>query len=88
MTDNQVQLLDFIRVRIETKGAAPNYDEMVEHTGRGRQAIFDDIDALERDGHLVKVPGRPRGLRLSYRTLVDVPTDALRAELARREAAI
>lgn len=89
MTPNQVKLLDFIRAEIETTGSAPNFDEMCQHMKKGRQTVFELVEQLVDDGYLAKETGRRRGLSLvePYRSIIDVPTPVLRAELVRRGVA-
>lgn len=90
MTPKQIKLLDFIRERMETKGFAPTYAEMATQIGGTRSNAHMTVDHLIRAGHLKRTGTAKRNLALvaPYRSLVDVPTPLLRAELARREAAI
>lgn len=87
MTEHQVNLLEFIRQRIEQSGVRPSYVEMCEALGlRSRSAVVRVVDALVREGHLLRAAkGQRRGLTLSGANLRAVPTAALVAELARRE---
>ncbi|HYD12706.1 MAG TPA: hypothetical protein VEC11_07650 [Allosphingosinicella sp.] len=88
MTPEGLQLLTFIRGRIERTGVAPSYREMMSELGmRSNSGVFLMVARLVEAGHLVRVPGRHRGLRLPGVDLRSVPTHRLRAELARREAA-
>lgn len=89
MTEKQVKLLDFIRSRIEATGAAPTYAEMADHMGGTRSNAHMMVNHLTRAGHLKRTAGGERNLALvaPYRSLIDVPTPALHAELARREVA-
>jgi SOS-response transcriptional repressor LexA len=90
MTPRQIKLLDFIRSRIEETGAAPTYAEMVAAIGGTRSNAHLTVGHLIRAGHLKRLDDSKRNLALAapYRSIVDVPTRVLRAELARREAAI
>lgn len=90
MTPKQVQLLDFIRSTIEATGSPPTYSQMAAKMQITRSNVHMMVERLIRGGHVARVPNVARGLYLSarYRSLVDVPTSALRAELARREAAL
>lgn len=90
MTPRQIKVLDFIRARIEQTGSAPTYAEMAAHVGGTRSNAHMAVDHLIRAGHLKRIDTARRNLALvaPYRSLADVPTGALRAELARREAAI
>lgn len=88
-TTRQVRLLDFIRATIETRGTAPTYSEMAAHMGTTRSNAHLLVSRLIREGHLKRTEGGERNLALvaPYRSLIDVPTPALRAELARRGVA-
>ncbi|WP_432769782.1 MAG: hypothetical protein HEQ22_03280 [Sphingopyxis sp.] len=90
MTDRQVQLLDFIRARIEAKGAAPTYSQMALHMGIKRSNAHSMVSHLVRAGKLKRTAAAKCNIALvaPYRSLIDVPTGALRAELARRETTI
>lgn len=87
MTPQEKQLLEFIRERIESTGIAPTFREMAEFTGvSSRSTACAQVESLIRQGHLVRRPRAKRGLALNNSPLAHVPTPALRAELARREA--
>lgn len=90
MTPKQAKLLDFIRDRLEATGVAPSYTEMSVYMGNTRSNCHLMVDRLAREGKLKRVGNADRNLRLAspWRSLNDVPTGALRAELARREAAL
>ncbi|WP_066723470.1 hypothetical protein [Sphingomonas pituitosa] len=89
MTARQLQVLTLIRERLSQTGLAPTYREIsaqcgFSSAGHAHQAVDFLIDA----GLVRKVPGRRRGLTLvDQPTLAAVPTEDLRHELARREAA-
>lgn len=89
MTPRQLQVLDFIRDRIGLTGIAPSYSEIAEHfrlSSKGHAHAV--VDALIDAGLVRKAAGRRRGLTLiDQPTLAAVPTQTLRYELARREAA-
>lgn len=89
MTPRQIKLLDFIRSRIEETGASPTYAEMASHSGGTRSNAHLMVGYLIRAGHLKRLEGGERNLALvaPYRSIIDVPTSALLAELARREMA-
>lgn len=89
MTPRQVKLLDFVRSQIEETGCAPTYAEMAATIGGTRSNAHMTIAYLIRQGQLKRTQAGERNLALvaPYRSLGDVPTNALRAELARRETA-
>jgi SOS-response transcriptional repressor LexA len=89
LTPRQVKLLDFIRTSIETTGIAPTYAEMTVHMRGTRSNAHMLVDHLVRAGQLKRTEGSTRNLALvaPYRSIIDVPTPVLRAELARREVA-
>jgi SOS-response transcriptional repressor LexA len=89
MTPRQVKLLDFIRSRLEETSVAPTYAEMAAQIGGTRSNAHQTVTDLESAGHIKRTGNSRRNLVLvaPYRSLIDVPTNALRAELARREAA-
>jgi len=90
MTPNDVKVLDFVRVQIAVAGFAPTIREIGAHLGvKGRAPAHQIVDRLVREGHLNRLPHRERGLRLADTPdLRAAPTDALRAELARRGATL
>lgn len=87
MTPHELRALDFIRDRIATTGSAPTYQEISTHLGwSARSGAHRVVDALIRQGALVRLPNRQRGIALADGPrLSTVPTAALRAELARRQ---
>ena len=86
MTNHQLQLLDFIREFIAKHGVSPTYREMKSGLGcRSLGIVHGMVNRLVDAGCLVRRPGRPRNLALPGADLRFVPTDQLRAELARRE---
>lgn len=89
MTPKQIKLLDFIRSRIEETGAAPTYAEMAAAIGGTRSNAHLTVGHLIRAGYLKRLDDSKRNLALvaPYRSIIDVPTRVLCAELARREAA-
>lgn len=91
MTPRQKQCLDAIRDQITALGYAPSISELCAQIGGGRSAIHRLIVELERQGHLVRDRTRDRGLLLpdvATTPLSAFSTEALRAELARREPTI
>lgn len=86
LTPNELRALDFIRDRISAQGTAPTLEEIADALGMySRSNAHRIVESLVRHGLLIKAPGRLRGLALAAGPrLFNVPTDALRAELARR----
>ena len=85
MTPYQLKVLDFVRARIEARGISPTYDEIRRELGhKSKSSTARIVDALVRQGHLHRQSGRHHGLSLAARSLAQVPTADLRAELARR----
>lgn len=89
MTPLQLKLLEFVRDRIGQTGLPPTYDELADHAGhRGKSSVHRAIDALVRDGELVRLPkAGARNLRLPMPSLIAVPTAVLQAEIDRRAKA-
>lgn len=86
MTPNDVKVLDFVRERIAVTGFGPSIVEIGRHLGcKGKSHPHTIVDRLVDEGYLKRIPNRARGLRLADTPdLRAAPTDALRAELARR----
>lgn len=84
MTPMQLQALDFIRERLAGTGFSPTQAEIGAEIGApGR--VADVLTALERQGKVRRERGKTRNIRIvEAPDLQLVPTDALRAELARR----
>lgn len=89
MTPRQLQLLDFIRVRLEN-GVNPSYAEIAQGLGfANRSSAHQIVARLIEAGYLRRGPGHARSLELVERKdLRGTSSDALRAELARRGEAI
>lgn len=87
LTLNELAALDFIRDVIAATGVAPTLDELAAAFGwHSRSSAHRIVESLIGQGMLVKTAARKRGLALaSVPLLSSVPTDALRAELARRQ---
>jgi SOS-response transcriptional repressor LexA len=87
MSRLRLAVLDFVREEIAATGCAPSYREIQRRFGRrSPSSAHAAVSSLVEDGLLIRVPGRDRGLRLPGADLRAVPTESLRAELARREA--
>lgn len=65
MTPMQKRVLDFIKDSIRRRGIAPTYDEICAECGiRSKSSAHERVKILQRDGHLIIDPQRPRGIRL------------------------
>lgn len=85
MTPRQRDVLDHYRKCISSAGFTPTMKEVGKALGILPQAVKRHVDDLERDGFVSRDRSQIRGVRLTAcPPLVGVPTDALRAELARR----
>ncbi|MHA3840424.1 LexA family protein [Sphingomonas aestuarii] len=85
MSPQQLRTLDFVREHISTIGVAPTQREVATHLGRSRGAAVSAIDGLVARGKLRRRSAASRGLELAEAAdLRTVPTDEIRAELARR----
>ncbi|WP_084581743.1 hypothetical protein [Sphingomonas azotifigens] len=89
MTPRQLRTLDLIREEIARTGLAPTYREIAARSGFSSPGhAHDAVEFLIEAGLIRKIPGRQRGLMIvNQPTLAAVPTQTLRDELARREAA-
>lgn len=85
MTPTQAKVLDYYRDRITRGGFVPTQVEAARHFGVSTMRVNTILRRLEDAGYLVRTPGQVRGVELAGAvSLVAVPSDALRAELARR----
>lgn len=86
MTPAQQKAYSCIRDSIAATGVCPSLVEIARAMGvKSKSNSYRVIDALVRDGHLVRgVRGTRRSLRLANDNLAHVPTSALMAELERR----
>lgn len=86
LTPLELRALDFIRKRIAETGSAPTYQEISTELGwKAKSGAHRIVDALIRQGVLIRRPNTLRGLALADGPRLSiVPTAALRAELARR----
>lgn len=85
MTPTQAAVLDYYRERITRGGFVPTQVEAGQHFGVSTMRINTILRRLEEAGHLVRTPGKVRGVELAGAvSLVGVSSDAMRAELARR----
>lgn len=86
MTPRQLEVFEFFRECQLRGGVTPTRRELQRRFQLASlSSIQRLIDALVASGHLVREPGKSRGLRVAdMPDLRLAPTDALRAELARR----
>ncbi|MEC7931265.1 MAG: hypothetical protein VX205_03060 [Pseudomonadota bacterium] len=86
MTEQQHRTFTFVRDQIMATGVCPSMAEIAEHLNlKSKSNVARVIDALVRDGHLVRGARRSRrNLHLANDNLVHVATSALIAELERR----
>jgi SOS-response transcriptional repressor LexA len=88
MSPLRLEVLDFVREELAATGCAPSYRAIQRRFGMGSPSnAHAAVSRLVEAGLLVRSPGRDRGLRLPGADLRAVPSESLRAELARREAA-
>jgi SOS-response transcriptional repressor LexA len=78
------EALAFIRSFIEGHGYSPTVRELGKGLGiKGEGMPHRLIENLEADGHIVRIPRKPRGIRLAN-PLFRFTADELEAELLRR----
>ena len=63
LTDRQREILDFIRCCIEDK-YPPTLSEIAEGFGFSAKAALDHLVAIEKKGHIHRVPGIPRSITI------------------------
>lgn len=65
ISDTQQAILDFVAAHIEAEGVPPSQTEIAAALGfRGVRAAQYHLEILEQAGHIRRVPGQARGLRL------------------------
>ncbi|MCX7869139.1 MAG: transcriptional repressor LexA [Terrimicrobiaceae bacterium] len=65
LTARQAQIFDFIRRRVETRGAPPSLREIMDHFGFSSPAtVSSHLDLLEKKGVIRREPGRARNILL------------------------
>lgn len=85
MTAAEQKMLDFVRELIAVGRIDPTVRDLASAMDVSVSSAHATLTRLVRDGHLDRVPGKPRGLRLpGVPDLRAVPNDVLTAELARR----
>jgi hypothetical protein len=85
MTPQQTRVLDLVREHIHATGIAPTYQEIADELIVSKTRIHSLVEKLVAGGQLTrrKHVHRPLGLP-DHADLTIVPTELLRAELARR----
>ncbi|PKP93163.1 MAG: hypothetical protein CVT77_06430 [Alphaproteobacteria bacterium HGW-Alphaproteobacteria-16] len=85
MTEHEIKALDFIRERIVRGGFSPSRREISRSIGISVPATQRIVESLDRQGKIRCIPAKHRGIELTETVDVrTVPSDVLRAELARR----
>lgn len=65
LTDRQARILDFVRGYLAANGYPPTLREIGAHMGiRSTNGVNDHQRALERKGHIERLPMLSRGIRL------------------------
>jgi repressor LexA len=83
LTPKMRALKHFIASRIEATGCAPSFDEMMPAIGqKSKSGVHRLVLALVERGHLERLPGRARALRIAGQPTIDT-ADALRIVAAR-----
>lgn len=79
LTIRQQEVLGFIQLYMRERGTWPSFREIEEHFGfRSTNAVMGHIKALERKGHISRVPGQARTFRINFDLNDDSrPADAL-----------
>ena len=89
LTSQQAALLSYIeRYHAEHEGVSPSYEEMAEALGlASKSGVHRILTALKSKGRIRSLYGRARSLEVLHEasTLSLYSTEALRAEIARRE---
>jgi hypothetical protein len=82
----QVQVLDFVRERINRAGFSPTYQEIADTFCTTKSAAHRIVGQLIGQGKLRHPENKRRGIEIADRTidLRTIDTDQLQAELARR----
>jgi hypothetical protein len=85
VSPNELQALDLIRERLSVAGYAPTYRELAAEIGVTLSGAHRCVAALVEAGAVKRTPSKTRGLAVvDLPDMRTVPTDVLRAELARR----
>ena len=76
ITQNQQAILNFIAERIGQDGGSPSQTEIANAFGfRGVRAAQYHLDILEQAGHIRRLPGQARGIRLCHVEPAEAPED-------------
>lgn len=76
ITQNQQAILNFIAERIGQDGGSPSQTEIANAFGfRGVRAAQYHLDILEQAGHIRRLPGQARGIRLCHAEPAESPED-------------
>ncbi|MDF7777341.1 hypothetical protein P1X14_18935 [Sphingomonas sp. AOB5] len=85
MTPRQQQVLDYYRDCIVRSGFTPTIRDVAKKIGKAHGRVHDVVGELVAMGHLIRTPGKVRGIELGGVTDVRAtPTDVMLAELERR----
>jgi repressor LexA len=88
MTPERLRIVDAVRASIEQRGFSPSIREIAAAIGqKGPGGVHTAVQLMIRDGELIRLPGAIRNVGLPVPDLTAATTQALRAELARRENA-
>jgi len=85
VTQQQAQILSFIRHQLSIGEVSPSYDEMGDHMGiKSKSQVHQLIMALAEAGHIRHRAGRARSIRLPDRSADAIPAirDAMQSILA------
>ena len=65
LTDRERQLLDFITGHATSGTRMPSFEEMAAHLGvKAKSHVHRIIVSLERKGHVKRIPGHARAIRI------------------------
>ncbi len=65
LKDREKQILDYMKLQIQTKGYPPTVREICAALGiKSTSTVHKDIENLVRDGYLMKDPSKPRALMI------------------------
>lgn len=84
ITERQAAVLAAIEDEIAAGRPAPNTVELARATAYSTGEIARILDALKYMGHITRIPGRRRNIRLCTPSVKMAPDDHLVAELTRR----
>lgn len=75
LTARQQQILDMIRTTVAARGYPPSVREIGDAVGlRSTSSVHNQLEALERSGHLRRDPSRPRAIEVRIDAETDLPT--------------